>query len=697
MPQDPITPSTDPNDGGDGDGATVQSPDISEAGKPRQSAVKDACQARELVKNLITASRPRQVVNSRIAAKTNAEKPYDSCKLEAEGLGWRSNASTRPLATAIEKSYPRFVEAVNALKYLTDSRLPSNYENATTKTEFFREEITTLIRSRKGWRDLVETIAYENSLYGSEVVAWLDEFSWFPQVFKSDEYFLSDGTKQMAHTAQLVALKEVYLPHELFAYIKDRDAAKDAGWNLESTIERINKASPAQLRDQVSVNGNLDMMYQNMVREMSLGMSYQAGASVVVVYSLLAQEVDGKVSHYRLGGPEMDLIFEKKDRFKSMDDAVAFFAFERGNGTMAGSKGLGRHIYELCGMIDRIRNEVMDRSILSGKVIVQGDLRQLHKFKMSILGATCIMPREWTITEQKFEAAPEEFLRLDAYLSQIIDTLIGTVSTPNIHGEAFRSSAAINLLASREEEQRDAKLSRFLEFLVVMVSTMQRRICDPDVDDKDARDLQKKFLEIMTREELDILAKQPAASVVRDLTSFQRQMVAQIAQEKRGNPFYNARQLEIEDITARVDADFANKIILASEDPTQLAEQSRLQMLELTLLSAGQAVPVSPRDAHVTHLEMLAPVAEEVAGAIQQGTTGTAVFEVIVAHMSEHLAQLEAAGGPKEIISQTRKFLTKANAAIGNLKSLDTQAEQLAGQSAEMDAETADGGAGSAA
>lgn len=405
MPHDSDYIPSSPSDN-DGDGSTISSPDISEAGKPRKNSVKDAAQARELVKNLIQASRNRQIVNSRIAAKVNAERPYDQCKLEAEGLGWRSNASTRPLATALEKAYPRYIEAVNGLKFLTDSKLSSEWENATVKTDFFRTEITKLIRARPGWRDLLETIAYENTLFGSAVVAWLDEIGWFPRVFKSEEHFLSDGTKQMAHTAQIVALRETYLPHELFEYIKDREAAESAGWNLTETINQINKASPAQLRDQINVSGNLDMMYQNLVRELSLGSSYQAGSSVVVVYSLLAQEVDGKVSHYRLAGTEMELIFEKRDRFPSMASAVSFFAFERGNGTMAGSKGLGRHLYELCGMIDRVRNEVMDRSIMSGKIIVQGDLRQLHKFKLSILGMTCIMPREWTLTEQKFEAAP---------------------------------------------------------------------------------------------------------------------------------------------------------------------------------------------------------------------------------------------------------------------------------------------------
>lgn len=674
----------------DGDGSTIMSPDISEKGKPRQSAIKDAGMAREIVKNHIAAAKNRQIINSRIVAKVNAEKPYDQCKLDTEGLGWRSNFTSKPMGQMLEKAYPRLVEAVNGLKYFSNSSLGSEWENATVKTEWFRTEITKLIRARVGWRDLVEAIAFDNTLFGSAVVARLDESGWFPQLFKQEEYFLSDGTKQLAHTAQVVVLRETYFPHELFESIKDRDAAEAAGWNLEATIKQINKASPAQLME-TNVSGNLDVLFQNMIREMTLGVSYQSGASVVVVYSLLVQEVGGKVSHYRLAGPEMELIFEKEKRFDSMADVVTFFAFQRGNGTMAGSKGLGRELYELCGMIDRIRNEVVDRSIMSGKIIVQGDLRQLHKFKMSVLGMTCYMPREWQISEQKFQGAPEEFLRLDAYFNQIIDSLVGTVSTTNITGggEALRSAAAINVLASREEEQRDSKLSRFLEFFVVLVTGMQKRICNPDVDDDDAKDFQKRAKEIMSPEELKILANQPAASVVRDLTSFQRQMVAQIAQEKRGNPLYNQRALEIEDMTARVSADFADRVLLPVEDPTEQAEQSRLQMLELTLLSAGQAVPVSPRDNHEIHAQILQPVLEEMAGALQQGQTGTATFEAAVAHLQEHSQQAAAAGGNRDFWKPIDKFLKDAAKTIGQLKSLDSEAEALAGESAAHDEELA--------
>jgi hypothetical protein len=669
--------STVPHDG------LIQSPKINSEGKPTQHSVKDTAMAKEIVDTLIGANRNRQIVNGRILAKYNAERPYDSYKLEAEGLGWRQNFTTKPLPSMIEKVAPRFTEAINGLKYLTNSSLSDKWENSTQKTEKFRKLVTDTIRARKGWRPLIEDIAFDNALFGHSVVAWLDELSWFPKAFHQDESFLPDGTSQSVYSSQVVVIKETYLPHELFAYIKDREAAKDVGWKLEKTIEAINKASPAQLRDQLSSSSNLETWYQNAIRDLTLGSSYMSGASVIAVYSLLAREVDGKVSHYRLAGDGRDEIFAKEDRFESMESCLAFFAYQKGNGKMHGSKGVGRDIYELAGMLDRTRNEIVDRSILSGKTLIQGDIKRIHTFKMSIVGATAIVPTGWTVLEQKIDGNIEPFLKLDAYFSMLVDQLIGNVSPPKLEGEAMRSSTAWNLVAQREEEGKDAKISRFLEQFTDMVGTMQRRLCDAAIDDKDAKEFRKKLKEFMTDAEIKEISEQPVAGTIRDLTPLERQMIAAVVAEKRGNPLYNQRQMEVEDLTARVGADFVKRVLIPDNDPTVEVEQQRLQQLELIVLGSGQPVPVSPRDNHQVHLSVIMPIAEQTASAIMQGAAETASLEAILAHITEHYQRALEQGAPKEQLQQVADLVKNTGKVLAELKQLDEQAMQLQQQPAE--------------
>jgi len=666
-------------------GSIIQSPEINKSGTPTQKSIKDARMAADVVKTVIMAGRNRSIVNSRILAKYNAERPYDATKLEAEGLGWRSNFTSKPLPSMIEKVAPRFTEAVNNLKYFTNAQLSDKWQNRTEKTEVFRRTITDTIRNRKGWTTLLEDIAFNNAIFGYDIVAWLDEFSWFPKNFQQDESFAADGTKSDPRWAQILVLKEVFYPHELFKMIEDKESAKEAGWNIENTREAINKASPVQIRDRLNVGGTLETWYQNALRELTIGASYMAGASVIVVYSLLAREVTGKVSHYRLAGPEMSDIFSRDDRFPSFEDCVSFFTFQKGNGTLHGSKGVGRDIYEMAGMVDRTRNEVVDRLIMSGKTIVQGDVRKIHTFKMHVIGSTVIFPRDWEVLERKIDGNVEPFLKLDAYFQQLTDQLIGAVSPPQVEGEAFRSPAAWSLMAQRQEEGRDVRISRFLAQFIDLVGTMQKRICDPDTSEDDAKEAQKALLKIMTREEIDELAKQPVASAVKDLTPFERQAIAMIASSKKGNPLYNQRQLEVEELSAGPGAEFADRVLLPDQDPTVQAEQTRQQNLEMILLSGGQPVPVSPRDNHLIHLGVLMPQAQQMAQHIMEGKFHSDAMEAIGAHVSEHFNFAEQQGAPKQQLAQIKEFLNKLGPALAQLKQVESQAAQVASASSQLE------------
>lgn len=674
-------------------GSVIASPKIALEGdgQPTQRSITSIQMARDVVRTVIMAGRNRSIVNSRILAKINAERPYDAYKLEAEGLGWKQNFTTKPLPTMIEKIYPRFVETVNNLKYFTNASLSDKWENNVDKTDNFRREITDTIRANPRWSPLLDTIAFNNAVFGYTIAGWLDAYTYLCKAFEQEDSFAADGTKSEPKLAQILVLKETYLPHELFEQIRDQEAAVDAGFDLANCREAINTASPMQVRDRLNVGGTLETWYQNALRELTIGASYMAGNSVIVVYSLLAREVTGKVSHYRMAGPGMLKIQEVHDKYDGMEEAVAFFTYQRGNGTLHGSKGVGRDIYELAGMIDRARNEVVDRLILSGKMVLQGDQKRIHTFRMNVVGASILIPTGWTIVEQKLDGNVEGFIKLDAYIQQIVDQLVGSVSVPQLQdaGEAMRSPAAWNLLAARQEEGRDTRLSRFMQQFSAMIQVMQKKMCDPETIDKDAKAMQERLLKIMSRAELDELAESQVAGTVKDLTPIERQLIVALAAEKKGNPLYNQRALEMEDVTARLSADFAKRVLLPGNDPTEEAEQSRQQDIETMLLSTGHAVPVSARDNHLIHLKELMPDAEQMGAHVMQGSIPLPALQAVLAHITEHYQQAIEHGVKPEVLAEVAQFVKKIGPALAQLQQIEQQKQALAQQQAALQAQDA--------
>jgi hypothetical protein len=498
---------------------------------------------------------------------------------------------------------------------------------------------------------------------------------------------LPDGTKQQANTCQVVMVREDYLPHELYERIRKREDAKAAGWKIEAAIKAINEASPQNARSALTNGGTIEIWYQNAERELTLGTSYTTGASTIVLYSLLVREPNGKVSHYRLSEPNRDVVFSRDDRFEQMDDVFSFFSFQIGNMTMLGSKGIGRDLYDLAAAQDRGRNEVFDRLWMSGKQLIQGDPRQIHKFSMSVVGSMCIVPSGWQMLDQKIDGNVEPFLKLDAFIQQLMDNLVGSVSPRFLQGERV-TKAQVDLFAAREEESRDSRVGRFLSQIIDMISTMQRRACDPQCEDKDAKDFRASMLEQMTEEELNILAKYPVAGVVEDLTPVQRQQLVALAAEKRGHPLYNQRELELADISARLGGDMAERLLLPENDPTEQAEQMRLQQLELMLLTSGQAVPVSPRDNHETHISVLMPALQQL-GQTAMTPEGTPILEVAVGHLNEHYSSAVAAGVAPDKLAEVKQFLTKAGKVLADLKAHDAQAQQMVQAGDALDAQHA--------
>jgi hypothetical protein len=381
-------------------------------------------------------------------------------------------------------------------------------------------------------------------------------------------------------------------------------------------------------------------MYEDLTRESSVAYSYYSGAKVVLAYTLFVRECTGKVTHWRIDGRNYKPLFKSEDAFESMQQACVFFSFQHGNGTMHGSKGIGREVYNLASVLDRSRNEVVDRLHLSGKVIVQGPERDVARFRMSVLGGVIYIPSGFTIATQRIDGDVEPFITLDQYIQQMMDQIVGNVS-PSSFGDRDRvTKGEVDVVAARQEEAKDVVLSRFLTQFSILITEMQKRMCSPDVQDEVCKSMQTRLLKIMSRQELDKLANTPSADVVRDFTELERQQIALIATENAGNPLYNQKELQIRKLTAQVNSDFAKAVLMPDNDPTEITEQVRLQKMELLLMEqSGLPVDVSPRDNAEIHLDYLKSIYEAnflpLLG--EDPTSVLPIAALVVRHAKDHL------------------------------------------------------------
>jgi hypothetical protein len=687
------TPISTPTDTPYSETVGINSPGLKPTGelKPRVRSIKDETQAWQVIQKLERDNDLRNRKNARIMAKYNAEKPHNQKELEAEGLGWKSNFSTKPLATLIDKVSPRFTRAIDELRYFTSSALPDSVTDASKKSEIFQKEVTSTIRSRPEWKDYIAEVAQENALFGYTSVGWLNEFDWFPKHFRQDNFFIPTGTTHCVTNAQVLVFREQLLPSEAFALISDKSAAESAGWDIENTVNAINSAMPDNLRSRTS---GYERVYEDLQRESGTGSSFVEGAKVVLYYHLFATELDGQVSHYIVEARSHKQVFKREDQFKTMAECASFYSFQHGNGKMHGSKGIGREIYNMAGVLDRSRNEVVDRLQLAGKLIIQAEPKMLNRFKMHVVGNTILIGKNYEIAERKIESNVEDFMTLDQYMNTLLDGMVGNVSPRQLEGDRV-TKAQVDLFASREEEAKDSKVARFLSQFAAMITVMQRKMCSPHVSEDDAKEMQKRLLKVMSKDELKQLAESSSATVVKDFTDLERQMVTLIATENRGNPLYNQKELERRKLTAQMGADFAESVLLPDNDPTVVAEQSRQQQIELLYIAqTASDVPVSPRDNHLVHLEVLRKAIEGAMEPLANDPSQLPQVQAMVSHAKQHV-EAGTQLADKQNYSAFASFLTQASQRLATFAAHE-EAASKAVQAGAAPTDAANAGAAAA-
>jgi hypothetical protein len=653
--------------------SAVNAPDIDPITlQPRLRAIKDAAQAYEIVRSLEHENRERVKIGARIMDRYNAERPQRQSDLEAQGLAWKANFSTKPLPYVIDKLAPRFLQAVEGMKFLTSSAFPENAPGAMEKTETFRREITKLCRTREGWTDLIADIAQEDALFGFTSVAWHDEYCWFPKHFRQDSFFVPHGTKHYASSAQIYVAKESYLLHEFWGLIQNPAEAEAYGWNITNSVKALNDAQPESTRNKFS---DPERVYADLTRELTIGSSYASGARTVDCYHVFATEITGTVTHYIISNKDGKELFHRDDRFASMSDVTTFFSFQHGNGKLHGSKGVGRDIYNMAAALDKSRNETMDRLHMSGKVVFSCEEKQIKRFRMSVFGNAVIVSDAFKPQSARIDGAVEPYLQLDDFLSRLIDELVGaTTGKPTMRTGDRVTRAEVEIEAGKDEERRDAVIARFLRQFVRMVSTIQRRACSPQCNEQDAVQMKQRLLEVMTEEEMIWISNQAAAETVADYSEQERQAVILASVEGRGHPLYNQKELEKRKLAAQVNEEFAEAVLLPDNDPTQAAEQTRQQMLENELIASGKEVPVSPRDNFEMHMTELEPLITSILQMLVEDGSVLPLAKSAVAHAQAHLQAAAVSGVDKQKIAQAEQVINQWVQQIAQIEALAQQA-----------------------
>lgn len=608
---------------------------VSKEVKVIQRAVLDGAQAWRIYEEIEKANQERNSTDAIIWNKYNDGQPFDAGALKATGQGNRYNFPTGFMSSIVDKVTPVPVGIIDSARYLTSASLknidPNTKvvdESKARKTDLLREKVTKAIRRWPDWKTFCTGLCQELVLIGRCFALFLDPYTPWPKFFRTDQAFLPNGTGEHARSVQFLVAKQDLLVHELVNLIRDKEAARAAGWDIDAAVMAINEALPRNATTAEANQSTDQRTYEDCIREGNQGASY-AGASVIPIAHIIAVEAttalgkENPVTHfilYRL--KEHQVLFKKEDRFDRIEDAATLFTLEPGNGKFYGSKGLGRKLINKHLAIERARNRMFDQLEMSGMLVLKSDASRAPTVQFKVRHPFILTTTDAEFVEQEIQANVKAYLDADAKMVDLAQQRVGQYlpsQLTNNEGMRDKTAKEVSIDFQREAEAKVAFLSRFWGQFADLISAMQRKLLDPETTDKCAKELQADLkLSGISDAEMKEFANAPAAEVIQDLTQIQNTQIMAVAAKYGNDPDVNTRELKIRDIAAMASPAIAEAILLPPKDvQANVLESARQQMLETEAMNMGSpGMPVSPRDDHKVHLDVLLP---DLMQAIQKG------------------------------------------------------------------------------
>lgn len=663
-----------------GSQSEINSPDFEDGTKNKVKAICNAGQALQIAQKLAKQDRDRDIRRARVLSAFNGAAPYSESELIAKAQAYRYNVSFGFMEGAIGRAVVPYNDLTINIADLTEimANLPDN------KRKIIQVEFGKIMDKWGKWPKFVTRLNQDLVLNGYNDAIFPSDYDPFPIFVEQKNGFVDEGVPNDVNDLELFVWRKSYMLHELYSKISEADVAKKAGWNVPNSREALEKAMPENMWNTGTTTSGMWTAVESAIRGGSLWTSI-VGAKMVNTFHVFAAELDGKVTHYivldsiRLDGTSDQFegsveLFKKEDRFDSMRDFLVHFDLETGDGTWHGSKGVGQRLFNTHKANDKMINSALDTTFTAGLVMLQpGDQVQQEEMQLTVLGPFAVIPNGITIAPQTLPNVAGTFFQMQALLSGTSEQRVGDIVPTNqsLINTANRTATEAKISAGRQELITKGNLKRFVDPISQVISLIVRRLLKKNSPNAYAKEFQAELKRKgLTDDDLKEIRGARNTGKIEDILGNTAAATQVIFAEFRGDPEVDQFVLKQKRISSVLDADAAEELLISDKDQTKQIESARQQEIELTTIQNGMKVPVSPRDNHEIHLQvLLQDIGTKVQAQAQNFNPEIiGLLEAEVAHGAEHIKYLKADKTKKAVLEGLEDRLKLSVDAIKQLK-----------------------------
>ena len=632
---------------------------IGDNGKAPASRIKTAADARAIVKKVIEAGEERSRWNSKIKGQIDGNPPFDPNKLRANGQAWRTNVNFGEAKSAVSNALSPFYDLFAGARYY--ATVQTRYGNgAETRmfSDIITEEFDCTLRKYDGFDFNIQQMIYDFVTFGRGFLIWEDAMDWFFRCKPQHRVYAPDGTDAYSGNQDVLVIRERMRVHKLWGYIKNKDTAESVGWNVAAAVEAIKNAQP-EIAEGTTFNYEY-LQQQIKDRDITEGVR----CSTIPLAYVLVREFDNSITLYIVEEHDAkksnkdeaqvdNFIFEKKKYAEDLNQFIATFFHEIADGSWNGASGLGRDIFSMMAVKDRVKCAAFDLVFLRTGITLQAKTEDAHnKAGLIQMGGMNVIPMGFDVQQSTIMGDIESPFYADRYLDNTVASNTG-VYRAQIDKPAGnpRTLGEVELQHTLQATLGQSAVNRFYLSLDKLYAEIFRRISASKQNDSRAGKLAKEFQKRCEDRGVPREAFEKVEYVRAYRNSgngsvhMRTQALAQMVEIGAVQMFpESGRQHWVEDVVSVLQGqNMVERYVPRAAKLNLPDDQMAYALLENAALKIGAPVTVTPTQNNVIHAQQHLQAGAQAAASLEQGADMAEVagfLDAIGAHTAIHLGEI---------------------------------------------------------
>jgi predicted transcriptional regulator YdeE len=671
---------------------------LDEKGKPATTRLKDVKSAVNIFATLHRADEKSAVNRARVDAMFDGAAPYNTGKLALSGQSLKTNLNFGEAQRILDVALSAYVDLYSSLERFVDVKATTGERSETgPKEEIVAEELTHLFRNWPEFHSSYLRLCTTFIKHGVGIAYFDSADDWRFKVGSFADMLIPRQTPATEESIDVAVGRRQYHLHELYAFIRNEKAAKAVGWDVDEVkrvmVKNVKHTGRTGNRSLLGEYESLQAEFKN--NDIHAGIQNPT----VDVLHFWVREMDGSISHYICAeDTPKQFMYKKASRYEKPEQAYIMFTYGVGsNGTYHSIRGLGQRIFNHVQTSNRLRCQQIDGAMLSSAVMIQPEnQRSLDELQFTFYGAYAVMSPNVKIVEKAIPNLGTAVQPALQDLTQQLQLNTDTISTYGPQqGSPYRNQMQVVSDMDVATRISGATLNLFYASWNRLMREMVRRVVQSKKQGTAVKDFysrcEKRGVDAEFIKKLDVERTKAVRSI--GSGSLANRLVSLRELQGISGQFDDVgrRNLTRDIVSTRVGHDLADRYVSA-EVESRPAVDTKIAVLENSQLQQGQPVPVVSNELHGQHLQVHAPLLQQLIEGINAGQVdpqqALPALQALYQHISETVQF--AAGDPalEGLVSQTNQILQYAEEAINNtmkaLEKIQRDQAQAAQESGEQ-------------